>query len=353
MREEPKRKLSTIVFTDIVGYSKMMSDDEVETLKLLEFNNRIAEEIITGYRGSILKKLGDGLLINFESVNDAYTATQLLQDEIKSYNEDHTHQQKLLVRIGVHVGDVIEKDGDIFGTGVNIAARLQQICVPGGICFSQSAYAALGKENSRNLKLVSDVALKNIAEHYNVFMLPSIYPDRFPIDQVSDAKATGREFVIKSMQRIPPEKFSIVDSFLVAAGLMVAIDFIIANTLIYFNDFTLNQAILKLSGNLWFGIYNIVFILFLTIVILRDSVKIHFEDVRGVDEMISFIIQQFGFKPPVKKNGQLVYKPSAYNFWMWWTQKMKVAINGNHVTISGSFMFLRKVRKMLKSYQKN
>ncbi len=97
---------------------------------------------------------------------------------------------------------------------------------------------------------------------------------------------------------------------------------------------------------------TIVLVVFFTFIFLRDSVKIRFEDVRGVDEMISFIIRQFGFKPPKRKNGQLVYKPSAYNFLMWWSQSMRVAINGNDVTISGSFMFLRKVKKMLKAYRK-
>ena len=351
MSAEPNRKLSTIVFSDIVGYSRMMNEDEAGTLKLLGFHDRIANEIISGYRGKILKKLGDGLLISFESVSDAFTATQLLQEEFKSYNTEHKDFQKLLVRIGVHVGDVIEKDGDIFGNGVNVAARLQQICVPGGICFSQSAHAALGQPNTRNLRLVSDVALKNIAESYNVFMLPSIYPDEFPINQVSGASDTGRKFVINSMKRIPPEKFSFVDSLLVSVGAMVLIDFLIVNALIYYADYTLNQAILELSGRLWFGVYNIIFISFFTYIFLRDSVKIHFEDVRGVDEMLSFIIQRFGFKPPKRKDGQLIYKPTVYNFLMWWTQSIRVAINGNEVTISGSFMFLRKVKKMLKSYQ--
>lgn len=352
MSTEPYRKLSTIVFTDIVGYSAMRSKNETAAFKLLEFHDRIAEEIITGYRGKILKKLGDGLLICFDSVNDAFTATKLFQDEIKAYNAEHPDHQKLLVRVGVHIGDVIEKDGDIFGNDVNIAARLQQICIPGAICFSQSAHAALEQTNTSKLRLVANISLKNISEQYNVFMLPSIYPDTFPVKQITEAKTSGRDFVIKSMQRIPPEKFTLIDSMLVSVGIIVLIDFLIANLLIYYADYSLNQAILELSGKIGFGIYNLVFVVFFTFIFLRDSVKIHFEDVRGVDEMISFIIQQFGFKPPKRKDGMLIYKPSAYNFMMWWTQNMRVSINGNHVTISGSFMFLRKVKKMLKSYQK-
>ncbi len=352
MTAEPNRKLSTIVFTDIVGYSDLMSKNESATLKMLDFHNRMAEEIFSGYRGNIIKKMGDGMLAVFNSVNDAYTATQLLQDEIKTYNNEHSDAQRLLVRIGIHVGDVIEKDGDIFGNGVNIAARLQQICVPGGICLSQSAHSALGQTNGRKLKLVSDVVLKNIAERYNVFMLPSIYPDEFRIDQLTEVSESGRDFVIKRIQRIPPEKFSLLDSLLITVGVMVAIDFGIANLIKYLTHASLNEVILELSGSLMFGIYNLVFIPLITITILRDSMKIDFEDVRGADELISFIIRQFGFKHPARKNGQLIFKPSVYNLLMWSSQKMRVSISGNHVTISGSFLFLRKVRKMLKAYRK-
>jgi hypothetical protein len=99
-------------------------------------------------------------------------------------------------------------------------------------------------------------------------------------------------------------------------------------------------------------VYNVVFIGIFTISLLRDAIEIKFEDVREADKLLSYIIQRFGFKPPVKKGDQIIFKPTFYNLFMWSTQKMRVSINGNYATISGSFLFLRKVKKMLKSYQK-
>jgi hypothetical protein len=138
----------------------------------------------------------------------------------------------------------------------------------------------------------------------------------------------------------------------VAVGIMVAVDFAIANLIVYLGGVSLNDAILLLSNRLWFVVYNLVSVLFFTIIFLRDSIEIHFEDVRGVDSMISHVIQRFGFSPPTRKNGILIFKPSVYNLLMWWSQKMRVSINGNHVTISGSYLFLMKVKKMLRAYRK-
>lgn len=352
MSAEPNRKLSTIVFTDIAGFSELMRENEQLTLKMLELHDRMAEEIFSGYRGRIVKKLGDGLLAVFESVNEAFLANRMFQEEIKSFNNENPDGKKLLVRVGIHAGDIIEKGGDIFGNGVNVASRLQQICIPGGICLSQAAHAALDKSNAEKLRLVPDVILKNISERYNVFMLPSIYPEEFRLENVAEMNADKENFVIKNIHRIPPEKFSLIDSLLITVGILVLVDFAIAGFITYLTGITLNEAILNLSGDIWFLIYNVVFIFAFTLIFLRDSIKVDFEDVRGVDNMLSHIIQRFGFRPPERKNGILIFKPSVYNLLIWWSQKMRVSVNGNHVIISGSYIFLRKVKKMLKSFRK-
>ncbi len=351
MEAEPTRKLSTIVFTDIVGYSEMMNRDENQAMKVLEFHDRIAGEIFTSNYGQIIKKLGDGILAVFSSVKDAYTAVKMFGEEIKEFNTAKPSNHRLLVRTGIHVGSVLYRDGDIFGNDVNVAARLQQICVPGGVCLSQSAHSKLGQTFDAEFKIISNVKLKNIAENYTVSMLPSIYPDEYPIEKLSAIENEHSNIVIKSITKIPPEKFSFVDALIVSVGLMIVLDFAIVNALVYISEITFNAAILKLS-NIWMLFYNIIFIAIFTVSLLRDAVEIKFEDVRGADKLLSYIIQRFGFKSPVKKGDQIVFKPTFYNLFMWSTQKMRVAINGNYVTISGSFLFLRKVKKMLKSYQK-
>lgn len=345
---EAKRKLSTIVFTDIVAYSEMMNRDELQAMKILTFHDRIAEEIFKAYHGKIIKKLGDGILAEFNSAQDALSACKTFHSEIKSFNAD---KQKLTVRIGIHVGEVLEREGDIFGNDVNVAARLQQICTPGGICLSQSAHSALGQNTSKKFKMSSNVHLKNIAENYTVFQYPSIYPDEFPEGKHESSSPENQDFIITSIRKISPEKFSIVDAFIVAIGIIIAIDFAVVNALVYLSELTFNEAIIKLS-NLWMLIYNLVFITIFTFSLWRDAVEIKFEDIRGADKLLSYIIQRFGFNPPVKKGAEIIFKPTFYNVIMWSTQKMRVTINGNYATISGSFLFLRKVRKMLKSYQK-
>lgn len=345
------RKLSTIVFTDIAGYSKMMNTHEELALKVLDFHDKIAKEIFSAYNGRIVKNLGDGMLAVFQSVSEALAAATAFQNEIKAFNTKNPNINKLLVRIGIHIGEVVERGDDIFGNDVNVAARLQQICTPGGICLSQAAHTMLGKASKEIFVEVPDVKLKNIAENYTVFQVPSIYPDLFPGTHLLDESNQNKQFVITSMRKIAPEKFALIDTLIVAAGLMITIDFGIVNALTYLDEITFNEAIIRLS-NVWMLVYNLFFITVFTISLLRDAVEIKFEDVRGADQLLSFIIQRFGFKPPIKKGGQLVFKPTFYNLLMWSTQKMRVAINGNYVTISGSFLFLRKVRKMLETYQK-
>ena len=351
MEAEAKRKLSTIVFTDIVGYSEMMNRNEDKATKVLEFHDRIAEEIFTGNHGQIIKKLGDGILAVFNTVKDAYAASKMFGEEIKEFNIAKPVEDRLLVRAGIHVGNVLYRDGDIFGNDVNVAARLQQICIPGGVCLSQAARSSLGQNFNADFKIVSDVKLKNIAESYTVSMLPSIYPDEFPIENLLATETENISIEINSITKIPPEKFAFVDALIVAVGLMIVLDFGIVNFLVYLKQITFNAAILKLS-NIWMLIYNLVFIAIFTVSLLRDAVEIKFDDVRGADKLLSYIIQRFGFKPPVKKGDQIIFKPTFYNLIMWSTQKMRVSINGNYATISGSFLFLRKVKKMLKSYQK-
>ncbi|MCF8365854.1 MAG: adenylate/guanylate cyclase domain-containing protein [Bacteroidales bacterium] len=351
MTETPVRKRSTIVFTDIAGYSQMMNKHEEQALKLLDFHDSIAREIFAVHNGKIIKNLGDGMLAVFNSVREAMEASVTFQNEIKEYNANHANGDKLLVRIGIHVGEVFERGGDIFGNDVNVAARLQQICTPGGICLSQNAHTLLGKASDETFIEIQNVKLKNIAEDYTVFQIPSIYPNLFPHDGLPDENLGNKNVVITSIRKISPEKFALIDTLIVAAGLMIIIDFGIVNALVYFENITFNQAIIKLS-NVWMLVYNIFFLTVFTVILLRDAVEIKFEDVRGVDRLLSYIIQRFGFKPPVKKSGQIIFKPTFYNLLMWSTQKMRVAINGNNVTISGSYLFLRKVKKMLETYQK-
>ena len=122
-----ERKLAAIVFTDICGFTELMSRDENKAMALLEQQRALLKPIINNFNGEWLKEIGDGVLISFPSAVKAVTCSLEIQ-RILAHNPD------LTLRIGIHIGDVIKKGGDVFGDGVNIASRLEPLAEPGGIC---------------------------------------------------------------------------------------------------------------------------------------------------------------------------------------------------------------------------
>ena len=170
MPEQPvERRLAAIVAVDIVGYSRLMGGDEEGTLARLKgLRRELIDPEATSYRGRIVKTTGDGFLIEFQSVVDAFRYAETLQQGMAQRNEDVAEDQRMLLRIGLNVGEVIIDEGDVFGDGVNIAARLEQIAQPGGICVSDRAWRDL-----RRLPLsfddLGEQTLKNIAEPVRAF----------------------------------------------------------------------------------------------------------------------------------------------------------------------------------------
>src|SRR5512145_1181709 len=135
------RRLAAIVSADVVGYSLLMGRDESATLSALKVHRReLIDPKIAEYDGRIVKTIGDGLLLEFASVVDAVRCAVDLQRGMAERNEGIVPDQRLDFRIGVNVGDIIIDGDDIFGDGVNVAARLQEVADPGGICISQSVH---------------------------------------------------------------------------------------------------------------------------------------------------------------------------------------------------------------------
>jgi class 3 adenylate cyclase len=194
MPEQPvERRLAAIVAVDIVGYSRLMGGDEEGThARLKDLRRELIDPEATSYRGRIVKTTGDGFLIEFQSVVDAFRYAETLQQGMAQRNEGVAEDQRMLLRIGLNVGEVIIDEGDVFGDGVNIAARLEQIAQPGGICVSDRAWRDL-----RRLPLAFDdlgeQTLKNIAEPVRAFAWRadgSTAPVAQP--QVTVVVATGR-----------------------------------------------------------------------------------------------------------------------------------------------------------------
>jgi adenylate cyclase len=136
MAERVERRLTTILAADVAEYSRLMGADEAGTLAALTACRAIVDELIAGHHGRIANTAGDSVLAEFPSVTDALSCAIAVQQAIAKQNAEALPDRRMLFRIGVHLGDILLKDGDLFGDAVNIAARLEALAEPGGICVS-------------------------------------------------------------------------------------------------------------------------------------------------------------------------------------------------------------------------
>jgi adenylate cyclase len=135
------RRFAAILAADVAGYSRLMGEDEEGTLAALRAVRReLSDPKIAGHRGRIVKTTGDGLLVEFASVVDAVRCAVEVQREMIARNATVPAERRIEFRMGINVGDIIIEDSDIFGDGVNIAARLEGLAEPGGICLSAAAH---------------------------------------------------------------------------------------------------------------------------------------------------------------------------------------------------------------------
>jgi class 3 adenylate cyclase len=166
--EQKDYRLAAIMYTDIAGFSRMMERDEAGTLELLAYHNDLIAGIVERHHGSVIKTIGDALLIDFKNTVEALQSAMEAQDKLYEHNKENPGLP-LLVRIGVHLGDIYFFENDALGEGINIAARLQALARPGCICFSQDVYnLVLNKIEFRAEKL-GKVSLKNITKEIHAY----------------------------------------------------------------------------------------------------------------------------------------------------------------------------------------
>ncbi len=132
-----KRKLSAILSADVAGYSRLMGEDEAATVEAIITYREIMGGLITQHRGGVVDSPGDNLLAEFGSVVDAVQCSVAIQKEFQARNAELPENRRMEFRIGINLGDVIEEEDRIYGDGVNIAARLEALADPGGICVSR------------------------------------------------------------------------------------------------------------------------------------------------------------------------------------------------------------------------
>ena len=177
---EPKsfhRKLTAILSADVAGYSRLMQDDEAATVATLESYKQSFFDLIRQHRGRVVDSPGDNLLAEFASVVDAVQCAVATQKELQARNAELAENRRMLFRIGVNLGDVIEEGDRIYGDGVNIAARLESMAEPGGICISKTAFDQIETKLPFGYEFLGEQTVKNIAKPvgaYRVVLEPRV-----------------------------------------------------------------------------------------------------------------------------------------------------------------------------------
>ncbi len=187
------RKIAAILVADVVGYSRLAAADEDRTLSRLRgLRSDLIDPAIAAHHGRIVKRTGDGSLIEFRSVVDAVRCAIEVQNGLAERNAGVPPQRRIEFRIGIHLGDVVEEsDGDLMGDGVNIAARLEGIAQPGSICLSSAAYEQVRDKVKEQYADLGEQVLKNIQRPVRVYSLASsaIIPSTAPLAETPDPSA--------------------------------------------------------------------------------------------------------------------------------------------------------------------
>jgi len=164
-----QRRLAAIVFTDMVGYTALAQKNEALSLSLLEDQRKLIRPILARHKGREVKTMGDAFLIEFSSALDAIRCAYDVQRSARDFNLAQPEEQKLVLRVGIHLGDVVESQGDISGDAVNIASRIESLAEPGGICLTRQVYDQVHNKLELQLSSLGESRLKNVAQSTEVF----------------------------------------------------------------------------------------------------------------------------------------------------------------------------------------
>jgi len=163
-KKAPQRKLTAILCADVAGYSRLMGDDEEATLETLTAYRKVFISEIKNHRGRVVDAKGDAILAEFASVVDAVNGAVEVQRELAERNAELPDDRRMDFRIGVNLGDVVVKDDAIYGDGVNVAARLEALAEPGGVCISRPVYDQVKSKLKLEYEYLGEQQVKNIAE---------------------------------------------------------------------------------------------------------------------------------------------------------------------------------------------
>lgn len=166
-----KRKIAVIMAADIAGYSRLVAEDEEDAVRRLASYRAVFDELIERYGGRIFNTAGDAVLSEFASAVDAVRCAVDVQESLRTRNLAYPASRQMSFRIGINIGDVIEREGDLLGDGVNIAARLESVATPGGICISRSVHESVANKMSVRFSDRGEQQLKNIPDRVRAYTI--------------------------------------------------------------------------------------------------------------------------------------------------------------------------------------
>src|SRR6184192_4753006 len=166
-----QRKLAAIMFTDMVGYSALAQRDDKLALELLEEHRRLLREIFPRFHGTEIKTIGDAFLIEFNSALEAAQCAIEIQRTLAKRNHDVTSDRRVELKIGIHIGDVVHRNGDVYGDGVNIASRIEALAGAGGICVSTDVERQIRNALEARFEKFGSADLKNIKLPMELFRI--------------------------------------------------------------------------------------------------------------------------------------------------------------------------------------
>jgi class 3 adenylate cyclase len=166
-----KRRISAILAADVVGYSKLVAEDEEETVRRLAVCRALFADLVGRYDGRIVNTVGDAILAEFPSSVDSVRCAMDIHESIRTRNLAYPPSRQMAFRIGITIGDVMDRDGQLFGDAVNIAARLEGLAPAGGICVSRTVYEQVGNKLSVKLKDIGPQQVKNLPAPIHAYMI--------------------------------------------------------------------------------------------------------------------------------------------------------------------------------------
>src|SRR5919109_3519878 len=166
-----RRKLAAIMFTDMVGYSALAQRNDKLALQLLEEHRRVLREIFPRFNGTEIKTIGDAFLVEFQSALEAAECAIEIQRTLAKRNPDVGSDHRIELRIGIHVGDVVHREGDVYGDGVNVASRIQPVAGIGGICISVDVERQIHHALDARFEKLAPVELKNVQVPMDLFRI--------------------------------------------------------------------------------------------------------------------------------------------------------------------------------------